>query len=161
FHLKALGGASVLPVDVPAQTFLLSPALPATLTDVDRELRASPEPALLPEAATIVSALGALLFAMAAAGYLLWRYDRLPFLPYAPAPLAQLWRRWRRRSDENLTTGDGTLLLREWHTALNHCAGETLYPSTLERLFERAPFLAPLRKNIEELFAASWNAFYA
>jgi hypothetical protein len=46
------------------------------------------------------------------------------------------------------------------HAALNRSAGETLYPSTLKRLFERAPFLLPLRERIESLFGASWNAFY-
>ena len=161
FRLKALDGANVVPVIVPTQAFLLSPGLPATLTDVDRELRPSPEPALLPEAATLLGALGALLLALSAAGYLLWRYDRLPFLPYAPGPLARLWRRWRKRRDGDLASDEGTALLREWHAALNHCAGETLYPSTLERLFQRAPFLAPLRERIETMFASSWNAFYA
>ena len=97
FMLKARDGANVVPVKVPGQAFLLSPGLPATLTDVDRELRPSPEPAPLPEAATIAGALAAFLLASMVAGWLLWRYDRLPFLPYAPGPLAQLWRRWRKR----------------------------------------------------------------
>ena len=134
---------------------------PSTLTDIDRELQPSLEPAFLPEGHAIAGALAAFVLMLAAAGYLLWRYDRLPFLPYAPGPLARLWRRWRKRRDGNLTRDDETTLLREWHAALNDCAGETLYPSTLERLFQRAPFLAPSRDRIERLFAASWNAFYA
>jgi mxaA protein len=156
--LEARDGASVVPIVVPAQSFLLSPGLPSPLTDSDRELVPSPEPALLSERGAIAGVLGALASAALAALFLLWRYDRLPFLPFAPGPLAVFWRRWRKRSPDD---GDASLLMREWHAALNRCAGETLYPSTLDRLFVRAPFLAPLRERIESLFAASWNAFYA
>jgi len=140
---------------VPAQSFLLSPALPSALTDRDRELRPSPEPAKLPVAAEVAGVLASVALALACAGWLLWRYDRLPFLPYAPGPLARTWRRWRRRDGS-----DAEALLRDMHAALSRCAGETLYPSTLHRLFDRAPFLVPLRERIEPLFAASWNAFY-
>ena len=80
-------------------------------------------------------------FALACGGYLLWRYDRLPFLPHSPGPLAQTWRRWRRRHKRALSDAEQTALLRDVHAALNGSAGETLYPSTLARLFERAPFL--------------------
>ena len=51
-------------------------------------------------------------------------------------------------------------LLHEWHAALNVSAGETLYPSTLPRLFSSAPHLEPLRERIEQLFARSWQSFY-
>ena len=113
---------------------------------------------MLAEGGAIAGVLGMLALAALAALFLLWRYDRLPFLPFAPGPLAVFWRRWRKRAPDD---GDASLLMREWHAALNRCAGETLYPSTLGRLFERAPFLAPLRERIESLFTASWNAFYA
>ena len=159
FRLKARDGANVVPVSVPVQTFLLSPGLPQTLTDVDRELRPSPEPAPLSETSAMAGALAMFALALAAAAFLLWRYDRLPFLPYAQGPLAQLWRRWRKRRD--LAPDEQATLLREWHAALNRCAGETLYPSTLERLFRHAPFLAPMRERVEGVFATSWNAFYA
>ena len=159
--LEARDGASVVAVVVPAQSFLLSPGLPSPLTDSDRELVPSPEPTALSEHGAIAGAFGALVIAAFAGMFLLWRYDRLPFLPFAPGPLALFWRRWRRRRDATLDEHDATLLMREWHAALNRCAGETLYPSTLGRLFERAPFLAPLRERIEALFAASWSAFYA
>jgi mxaA protein len=159
--LEARDGANAVPLLVPAQSFLLSPGLPSPLVDSDRELVPSPDPAPLSERGAIVGALAALALAALASAFLLWRYDRLPFLPFAPGPLAVFWRRWRARRDAKLDEHDATLLMREWHAALNRCAGETLYPSTLDRLFDRAPFLAPLRERIEALFAASWNAFYA
>jgi mxaA protein len=160
FRVKARSGEDIRVVSVPARAFLLSPALPPTLTDEDRELRPSPQPDLLPQKAHIAGALASLALALICATYLLWRYDRLVFLPYAPGPLARTWRRWRGRSDDGLSSDEQTALLRDMHAALNRSAGETLYPSTLERLFERAPFLSPLRERIESLFGASWNAFY-
>jgi mxaA protein len=91
---------------------------------------------------------------------LLWVYDRLPFLPRAPGPFARLWRSWRRRARRALSDEDGVALLHAWHAALNLAAGETLYPSTLSRLFVSAPYLQPLRARIEELFEGSWQSFY-
>lgn len=158
FTLRAREGAETRSVNVPARRFLLSPALPPALTDEDRELRPSAPPRLLPEAKFIAGALASLALALACVGWLLWRYDRLPFLPHAPGPLARTWRRWRR--GRGLSSEQHAALLRDMHAALSHSAGETLYPSTLERLFERAPYLAPLRERIAKLFAASWSSFY-
>jgi mxaA protein len=159
FGLRARAGNDVRTVNVPAQTFLLSPALPPTLADRDRELRPSPEPRPLPLTAWVGS-FASLVLALVCAGYLLWRYDRLPFLPYAPGPLLRTWRRWRRCAKKALSPGEHAALLRDLHAALSRSAGETLYPSTLEHLFVRAPHLAPLRGEIESVFAASWNLFY-
>jgi len=158
-HLR-LRGADAGELIVPSRSFLLSPALPATLVDKDRELRPSPDPEHVPESPAITGALASLAVALVAAAYLLWRYDRLPFLPYAPGPLLRAWRSWRRRSRRALTDEEETVLLRDLHGALNESAGETLYPSTLQRLFDRAPYLAPLRAEIERVFVASWQRFY-
>jgi mxaA protein len=159
FKFRVRDGERVRVVDVPAQSFLLSPALPSSLTDEDRELRPSPTPQELPQRRFIAGALASFAGAIASAIYLLWRYDRLPFLPHAPGPLARAWRRWRRRKGE-LSDAEQTALLRDMHAALNGSAGETLYPTTLPRLFERAPYLLPLRAQIEALFGASWTRFY-
>jgi len=159
-HLRLRGAGDARDIVVPSRSFLLSPALPATLVDKDRELRPSPDPAGVPEGAALAGALASLAVVLVAAGYLLWRYDRLPFLPYAPGPLLRAWRSWRRRARRALTRDDETALLRDLHGALNQSAGETLYPSTLSRLFDRAPYLAPLRGEIERVFAASWQRFY-
>jgi hypothetical protein len=157
FPLRIRGGTAPA-VTVPAQSFLLSPALPAVLADKDRELRPSPAPMPLPRAKWIASALASLVVAMASATYLLWRFDRLPFLPRSAGPIATTWRRWRRRRPASAE--ERGALLRELHAAFSGSAGETLYPSTLDRLFAHSPFLAPLRERIETVFAASWRHFY-
>ena len=159
FTLRVRDGGDLRTVNVPPRSFLLSPALPPALTDQDRELRPSPTPTLLPISKDFAGALASLVLALTCAAYLLWRYDRLPFLPHAPGPLARTWRRWRR-GHRGLSSDQHAALLRDMHVALSRSAGETLYPSTLERLFERAPYLAPLRERIGSLFAASWRSFY-
>jgi mxaA protein len=157
-HLRLRGDARE--ISVPSRSFLLSPALPATLADKDRELRPSPDPERVSARGAVVGMLATFAVALIATAYLLWRYDRLPFLPYAPGPLLRAWRSWRRRALRELSVNDEAELLRDLHGALNESAGETLYPSTLSRLFDHAPYLAPLREEIERIFAASWQRFY-
>jgi mxaA protein len=157
-HLRLRGKAE--DVAVPSQSFLLSPGLPATLVDKDRELRPSPDPERVEETAAMAGLFASVAVALIVTAWLLWRYDRLPFLPYAPGPLLRTWRSWRRRSRRELTDEEGAALLRDLHGALNQSAGETLYPSTLPRLFVHAPYLTPLRSEIERVFAASWRRFY-
>lgn len=160
FTVRIRNGAQVRSVAVPEKSFLLSPALPPTLTDEDRELKPSLPPQTLPVARIATGFTLAIVVVLACAAYLLWAYDRLPFLPRSPGPFARAWRRWRRRSRRELSDADRIVLLRDWHAALNHAAGETLYRSTLPRLFTRAPHLDPLRAQLEDLFARSWGAFY-
>lgn len=157
FPLRLAGDTAPF-VTVPERSFLLSPALPAVLTDRDRELRPSPAPAPLPLAKWIAGALASFAIALGSAAYLLWRFDLLPFLPHSPGPIATTWRRWRRKHPTS--ADEQRALLRELHAALSGSAGETLYPSTIDRLFAHAPFLVPLRERIEAVFAASWNLFY-
>ena len=160
FKLRIHDGGRARLVAVPERSFLLSPALPPTLTDVDRELKPSPAPLPLPLRSTIAEFFGAVLVALASGGYLLWAYDRLPFLPRAPGPFARLHRRWRRRGRRELSSADCQALLRDWHAALGQAAGETVYAATLPRLFDRAPFLVPLRDRVEGVFRRSWQSFY-
>ena len=128
--------------------------------DRDRETRPSPPPALLPEWPALAGIGASALIALVLGVFLLWRYDRLPLLPRNPGPLVRTWRRWRRVDANAIDDADQTALLRDIHAALARSAGETLYPATLPRLFERAPYLAPLRTRIESTFAASWHRFY-
>ncbi len=187
FKLRVRDGVQARAVSVPERSFLMSPALPATLTDEDRELKPSPMPQALPLARTIsMFALG-MLAVLACGLYLLWVYDRLPFLPRSPGPFARAWRHWRRRAGAQvprtpgmaesgprrpwmaergrrsryaITEGERIELLRDWHAALNQAAGETLYTSTLPQLFARAPYLEALRAQVEGAFDASWKSFY-
>ena len=160
FKLRVRDSARTRVVEVPAKSFMLSPALPATLMDEDRELKSAAPPRLLPASSAVVGVFISLLAAALCAAYLLWVYDRMPFLPRAPGPFARLWRSWRRRGRRGLSGDDGVALLHAWHAALNIAAGETLYPSTLPRLFVSAPHLDPLRERIEALFESSWQSFY-
>jgi mxaA protein len=170
FTLRLRGATQVQTVTVPEKSFLLSPALPSTLTDEDRVLKPSPPPSALPAARLVAGFVLGLAASLACAAYLLWAYDRLPFLPRLPGPFARAWRRWRRRahairrttssSRRELSDAERDGLLRDWHSALNQAAGETLYASTLPRLFARAPYLQPLRQRIENQFDRSWTAFY-
>jgi mxaA protein len=160
FKLRVRDGGQARTVSVPEKSFLMSPALPATLTDEDRELKPSPVPQTLPLARTISVFAFGLLAALACGVYLLWAYDRLPFLPRSPGPFARAWRHWRRRSRRPIAVTDRAVLLRDWHAALNQAAGETLYTSTLPQLFARAPYLEALREQVEGAFAASWKSFY-
>jgi mxaA protein len=160
FKLRVRDAGQTRVVEVPEKSFLLSAALPPTLSDEDRELKSAAPPRLLPARNAVLGVLLSLIAAVACAAYLLWVYDRLPFLPRAPGPFARLWRSWRRRGRRGLSDDDGIVLLRAWHAALNSAAGETLYPSTLPRLFVSAPHLQPLRARIEDLFESSWQSFY-
>jgi len=160
FKLRVREGARTRVVEVPAKTFMLSPALPSTLSDEDRELKSQAPPRPLPLGKAAFGVSSSLIAAAFCAAYLLWAHDRLPFLPRAPGPFARLWRSWRRRSRRALSDDDAIALLHAWHAALNLAAGETLYPSTLPRLFINAPHLQPLRTRIEELFEKSWQSFY-
>jgi mxaA protein len=161
FRLRLRGGDRTQVVQVPEKSFLLSPALPPALSDQDRELKPSPAPQPLPRGWALAGFVIGVLAALLCAGWLLWVHDRLPFLPRAPGPFARLWRRWRRHGRREMSGEEQVVLLRDWHAALNQAAGETLYASTLPRLFVRAPFLAPLREDVERTFARSWQSFYA
>ena len=143
--------------------FLLSPALPPTLVDKDRELRPSPEPERIAEARrSRRRARESRASRSSAIGYLLWRYDRLPFLPYAPGPLAAFVAALAASlADASCRRTKQTALLRDLHAALNQSAGETLYPSTLvATVRSRAVSRAAARARSKRVFAASWQRFY-
>lgn len=160
FSVPLAGAGQGRKVEVPEASFLLSPALPPTLTDEDRELKPSPAPSPIPLAAPLVRLAAAVTAALLAILYLLWQHDRLPFLPRRPGPFARLWRRWRRRARRPLPVGAAGEVQRDWHVALNDSAGQTLYAATLVELFARAPHLAPMRERLEAAFARSWSSLY-
>jgi len=160
FSLRLRDGKDMRKLSVPEKTFLLSPLLPAALSDEDRELKPSPPPQPLPVRGLATALAIAVLVTLAGAAWLLWIHDRLPFLPRSPGPFARQWRRWRRRARRGFSSADQAVLLRDWHAALNESAGETLYASTLPRLFDGAPHLLALREPIEALFGRSWEFFY-
>jgi mxaA protein len=157
FQLRFSDAATVR---VAPQPFYLSPVLPATLEDADRQPRATPAPEPMPRSLWRASAAASLAAALLLALYLAWIYDRLPWSPRKPGPLTALFRGLRRRRTASLDAQAYRDLLRQLHAALNHCAGQTLYLDNLPLLFERAPHLQPLRSEIESLFRHSRQVFY-
>ncbi len=147
-------GSKLQTVVIPAQSFILSPVLPHPLEDT------RPRPNLPPwkfdEQTPLQATLACLGFALVCMTLWLWLTDRLPGLPRRPGPFTRLARSLRHHKGNLNTEG-----LREVHAAFNAAAGETLYPATLPRLFERAPYLAPLRAEIEQFFQTSWQCFFA
>lgn len=145
---------------VPAQSFYLSPVLPATLGEQDRQARVTPAPAPLSERAAQWQTLACAVLVLLIVLYLCWAHDRLRFLERHPGPMTRLFRELRRAR----TAGTGADAYREqllaMHAAFNACARETLYQTTLPRLFERAPHLLPLRADIESFFLHSREVFY-
>lgn len=157
FQLRFEAAAQTVRVAVPAQPFYLSPVLPAELAAEDRLPRSAMAP--VPEAGTeyLLRAAVSLLVGLAAALYLAWRHDRLPFLPRSPGPLTRLKRRMRRL--EALPAYPQ--LLAELQSAFNQSARETLYADTLNVLFYKAPYLQPLESDIRGFFEHAREVFYA
>lgn len=147
-------------VIVPSQPVLLSPVLPPELDADLKTPRPAPPPEALPVGRHAAAILAGLLAASAGAFALLWIHDLIPFLPRHPGEMTRLWRRWRSRRDGRLDESERRRLLEEFHRALSGCAGETLYPATLTRLFTRATHLQPLREAITTAFSASWQSIY-
>jgi mxaA protein len=96
-----------------------------------------------------------LLTLLAWAGWLAWRNARdTARMPFARAQheVARLQRQGR------LDGAEGWVSM---HRAFNRAAGRVVQPESLPVLFERAPYLAPLRADIEHFFQASSERFFA
>lgn len=153
--LRAHGPRGPREVVVPGGRLVMSPMLPSELAETDRQLRKTAPPTPLPTIAHWLLAAASFLAAMAAATYLAWIHDRLPFLDRNPGPFTRLL-----RDLKHTARIDDKVLRRKVHEVLNSCAGETLFPATLHALFERSQHLAAIRPEIERFFVSSWNSFY-
>lgn len=143
-------------LQIPAQDFHYSPVLPHPLEKVKRRASLPPfkadeqTPLLVASLCLALSALSTLVW--------LWLHDRLPWWPRRPGPMTMLARAMRRRAaDAELNRDD----LRRIHDALNHSAGQSLYPQTLARLFAAAPYLQSEQPSITAFFQQSWQTFHA
>lgn len=100
-------------------------------------------------------ALGLLLLTLLSwAGWWRWRNwhesTRLPF--------ARAWRQMRRLNPPNAdTSADAWLCL---HRALNETAGHVVHAGSLPSLFARAPYLQPLRTQLEQFYQQSTERFF-
>ena len=137
---------------IPPQTIHLSPVLPNPLTS--EQPRADLPPYRFDEKSPLLKAFLCLGLALVSVTIWCWLTDRLPFLPRHPGPITNLARKLKHIQKTDITA------LKTIHAALNNAAGETLYPETLGRLFELAPYLKPEQRSIEQFFLSSWQHFY-
>ncbi|CAB3643509.1 hypothetical protein LMG22037_00507 [Paraburkholderia phenoliruptrix] len=98
-----------------------------------------------------------LLTVLSWAGWWCWRNAR----ESARLPFARAWRQLRRMqpSDElpAQTSTDAWLCL---HRALNETAGHVVHAGSLPALFARAPYLQPLRAQLEQFYRQSAERFF-
>jgi mxaA protein len=100
-------------------------------------------------------ALGLLLLTVLSwGGWLLWRNWR----ESARLPFARAWRQMRRRDEPNLDTSEDAWLC--LHHALNETAGHVVHAGSLPSLFARAPYLQPLRTQLEQFYRQSTERFF-
>ena len=152
---RLAGDAARRPLLVPAWPVGVSPitlrAAPGSEGWQLRPDRPAPPIATGPLRRRLVLASAALAGVLAAWGaWLAWRRRREALsLPFAAA-----WRALRG-------TGAGhPSAWRALHEAFDRTAGEVVRPSTLPRLFERAPQLRPLRERIESFYEQSAARFF-
>ena len=146
-------GKKVGLIEIPGHEFWMSPVLPNPLEDVQPKKTIAPS--LVDLNPKIMRTGVLLLIALMFFGFWLWLIDRLPFFARSPSPFSLLSRKLKKKIGP-LDMDD----MKAIHAALNQVAGETLYPNTLARLFEQAPYLGHLRQSIESFFESSWKCFY-
>lgn len=142
-------------ITIPAQAFYYSPVLPMPpLKNFKRRANLVPP--------SVDTAKPLLYFSVCLGLFLIcglvWLRlkDWLPWLPFKPGPMTRLARLLKLQSTE-LSLAQ----LREIHTALNQCAGMSLYPDNLSQLFQRAPYFSHEEDNVTQFFNQSWGLFYA
>jgi len=82
----------------------------------------------------------------------------------ARLPFARAWREFRRQGMTNGGAGgcdDSDVAWRIVHRALNETAGFVVQSSSLPRLLARAPWLAPLRAQLEQFYLRSEARFFS
>lgn len=141
---------------MPEWPISIAPLIPQTATGEDVSLGLRPD-RTAPIIATrnmeqqLASFAGACVATLALwAGWWLWRQWRAA----STQPFARAWRTVRRLDDGSPQAWHAL------HRSFDETAGEALRASTLARLFQQAPHLAPLREQIECFFAQSNERFF-
>jgi mxaA protein len=155
--LNSASGTQLLVAEWPASVGPLTPRDAFSEGDL-QALRPDREAPLLPTAGLrrqLAWALG-LLFAtlLAWAAWWAWRNrresDRLPF--------ARAWRRMRRLDAAQAPTSKEAWFC--LHQALNETAGHVVHAGSLSGLLARAPYLQPLRAQLEHFYQVSAERFF-
>ena len=118
----------------------------------DRQAPAVPTAPLRRQASV---ALGLLLLTLLSwLGWWLWRNWR----ESARLPFARAWRQMQRLDGPAVdSSADAWLCL---HHALNEAAGHVVHAGSLPSLFARAPYLQPLRAQLEQFYQQSTERFF-
>lgn len=141
---------------MPAWPISIAPLIPqaASNEEISQDLRTDrPAPAIATRAIERQLALfaGACLVTVVLwAGWWSWRQWRAA----STQPFARAWRAVRRLDDASPQAWYAL------HRSFDETAGEAVRATTLARLFQRAPYLAPLRDKIERFFAQSNERFF-
>lgn len=145
-------------ITIPKQGFYLSPVLPEQLTSEEAPRPMMPPPRfneVMPlKLAWLCLGLGLLL-----AGFWLWVQDKITWWPRHPGAMTLLDRQLRQQNvaKQSQFTADD---LRTIHAGLAGSAGQSLYPNTLDALFEKAPYLLVDKETITRFFNDSWRVFH-
>ncbi|NOQ93679.1 MAG: hypothetical protein GQ547_03470 [Methylophaga sp.] len=145
-------------ITIPEQGFYLSPVLPEQLTS-EETLRPIITPPRFDEAMPLNLAFLYLVLGILLALAWLWLQDRIKWLPRHPGAMTLLARQLRQQETIKQTqfTADD---LRAIHAGLAGSSGQSLYPNTLDILFEKAPYLSVDKETITQFFDDSWRAFH-
>jgi mxaA protein len=155
--LSSPSGAQLQVPEWPASVGPLTP--PNTFAVGDLQLlrpdRAAPLATTIGLHRQIVWALGLLLATLLAwAAWWGWRNRR----DSARLPFARAWRRMQRlQRAQAASSRDAWFCL---HQALNEAAGQVVHSTSLSALFDRAPYLQPLRAQLEHFYQVSAEHFF-
>jgi len=148
-----------LPITVPSQAIYLSPVFPELLTE-EESLRPLIAPPRFDTSTPMRLAILCFIFALLLGGFYLWLQDRIRWLPRHPGAMTRLARQLRQQGtvkQDQFLTEDIRLI----HAALAGCSGKSLYPNTLDFLFEYAPYLKAEQNQITDFFDDSWALFHS
>jgi hypothetical protein len=155
---KAGDNNKPIAITIPAQGFHLSPVLPPSVTE--NKHRPHAPPLRFDTRTPLIIGLLCLGLSLLCGILWLWLMDKIVWWPRNPGPITQLSRQLSKAGvaqQPNLSFAD----LLSIHKALASSAGQSLYPNTVDNLFERAPYLSADKPTITQFFNVSWQSFFA
>lgn len=155
---KASDNNKPIAITIPAQGFHLSPVLPPSITENKHRPHASP--LRFDTRTPLTIGLLCLGFSLLCGVLWLWLMDKISWWPRNPGSITQLSRQLSKAGVAQQSTFS-VADLRSIHKALASSARQSLYPNTLDNLFERAPYLSAEKLSITQFFNASWQSFFA
>lgn len=146
-----------LAITIPAQGFRLSPVLPPTITENTH--RPYAPPLRFDTRTPLTIGLTCLILGLLCGTLWLWLLDKISWWPRNPGPITKLSRQLRMLGVAQQATFNIDNI-RSIHSALASSAGQSLYPNSLENLFDKAPYLAADKAEITQFFLQTWALFF-